>query len=133
MSADKAIILSTHILDEVDAVCTRAIIIADGRVLVDETPDQLRARSALHGAVSLSLDPVDPQPVLECIRRIDGVRQAELLADDNLVRIRVYPHTAGAAITDRIIGAMKENDFPLTSVFVERGRLDDVFRAVTTA
>ncbi len=46
MAATKAIIISTHILEEVDAVCTRAIIIARGRLLVDETPQQLEARSA---------------------------------------------------------------------------------------
>ena len=45
MAADKAIILSTHILEEVDAVCSRAVIIARGRLLVDETPQELRARS----------------------------------------------------------------------------------------
>jgi ABC-2 type transport system ATP-binding protein len=44
MAQKKAIILSTHILEEVDAICNRVIIIARGRVLVDETPDKLRAR-----------------------------------------------------------------------------------------
>jgi gliding motility-associated transport system ATP-binding protein len=42
MSTEKLIVISTHILEEVDAVCTRAIIIADGRMLVDDTPDNLR-------------------------------------------------------------------------------------------
>lgn len=41
MSEEKLIVISTHILEEVDAVCTRAIIIADGRILVDDTPDNL--------------------------------------------------------------------------------------------
>jgi ABC-2 type transport system ATP-binding protein len=45
MAAEKAIVLSTHILEEVDAICTRVIIIAKGKVIVDETPAQLRARS----------------------------------------------------------------------------------------
>lgn len=44
MAAEKAVILSTHILEEVDAICTRVIIISQGRVVVDETPAQLRAR-----------------------------------------------------------------------------------------
>jgi ABC-2 type transport system ATP-binding protein len=41
MSADKLIVISTHILEEVDAVCSRAIIISDGRILVDDTPANL--------------------------------------------------------------------------------------------
>ena len=46
MSTEKLIVISTHILEEVDAVCTRAIIIADGRMLVDDTPDNLRQLGA---------------------------------------------------------------------------------------
>jgi ABC-2 type transport system ATP-binding protein len=44
MSVEKAVILSTHILEEVDAICNRVIIISQGRVVADETPAQLRAR-----------------------------------------------------------------------------------------
>jgi ABC-2 type transport system ATP-binding protein len=44
MAADKAIIVSTHILEEVDAVCTRALVIADGRIVANGTPAELRAK-----------------------------------------------------------------------------------------
>ena len=44
MAADKAIVISTHILEEVDAVCTRAIVIADGEIKADGTPAELRAK-----------------------------------------------------------------------------------------
>lgn len=133
MSADKAIILSTHILDEVDAVCTRAIIIADGRVLVDETPDELRARSPLHGSLSLSLAPIDPQAVLSCLETIEGVRQAEVVDDGPRLKIRVYPENAGGDIARRVMSTMGQNGFEVASVFVEKGRLDDVFRNITAA
>lgn len=46
MSKDKIIVISTHILEEVDAVCNRAIIIAAGRILADESPQALAARSS---------------------------------------------------------------------------------------
>ena len=45
MAQEKAIIISTHILEEVDAVCSRAIIIAAGQILFDGTPAELRAKS----------------------------------------------------------------------------------------
>ena len=45
MSKDKIIVISTHILEEVDAVCNRAIIISGGRLLADDTPKQLAARA----------------------------------------------------------------------------------------
>ena len=53
MAKDKMIVISTHILEEVDAVCTRAIIIARGRIVADDTPAELEARSRYHNAVSL--------------------------------------------------------------------------------
>jgi ABC-2 type transport system ATP-binding protein len=46
MARDKIIIISTHILEEVDAVCTRALIIANGRIVLDDTPQGLAARHA---------------------------------------------------------------------------------------
>ena len=55
MAGDKTVIISTHILEEVDAVCTRAIIIARGRIVADDTPHGLAARSRYHNAVSLQL------------------------------------------------------------------------------
>jgi ABC-2 type transport system ATP-binding protein len=131
MSSDKAIILSTHILDEVDAVCTRAIIIADGRVIIDETPDQLRSRSSAHGAVLLTLAPMDAESVLAPINAISSVKSAEVLDNQTELKIRVYPQEAGGDIPEKIFSVMKENGFPLTTMFVERGRLDDVFRSIT--
>ena len=56
---------------------------------------------------------------------------ADILEIEPELKVRVYPREAGAAITDRIISTMKENGFSLTSVFVETGRLDEVFRTVT--
>jgi ABC-2 type transport system ATP-binding protein len=44
MAKDRAVILSTHILEEVDAICTRIILISQGKVVVDETPEAFRAR-----------------------------------------------------------------------------------------
>jgi ABC-2 type transport system ATP-binding protein len=45
MSRDKIVVISTHILEEVDAVCTRAVIIARGRIVADDTPQGLKARA----------------------------------------------------------------------------------------
>ena len=53
MAKDKALIVSTHILEEVDAVCTRAMVIANGTILLDGTPEALEQRSPYHHAVYL--------------------------------------------------------------------------------
>ena len=135
MAAEKAIILSTHILDEVDAVCTRAIIIASGRVVADDTPENLRARSEIHGTLSLTLGAADPEAVMGKVREVPGVRDVRLLSSDNgAVQIRVFPeNTADPLIADQVVTALSAGDFDLRTLFVEQGRLDEVFRTITTA
>jgi ABC-2 type transport system ATP-binding protein len=134
MSADKAIVLSTHILDEVDAVCTRAIIVAGGRIVADDTPENLRSRSETHGTVALTLGTADPEAVLARIRKIGGVRDVRLLsAEDGAVRVRVFPAEADPGVAGRVVAAMAEGNFEVRALFVERGRLDEVFRTITAA
>ncbi|MCP4688815.1 MAG: ATP-binding cassette domain-containing protein, partial [Desulfobacterales bacterium] len=133
MSAEKAIILSTHILDEVDAVCTRAIIIADGRIVADETPAQLRARSKDHGAVFLTFPAMEPEGIVSSLEEMDGVKSVEVLDRENALNIRVYPEQVNAAAAEGVMSLMRSNNFPLESIFVEQGRLDEVFRDITGA
>ena len=132
MSADKVIILSTHILDEVEAVCTRAIIIASGSIVADDTPAGLKARSSLYGAVCVTLQDTEPSPLLTCLQQISNVKSAEILDDTrpNLV-VRVFPENKELPIADRVMSALSENNFKVKSIFVEQGRLDEVFRAIT--
>ena len=61
LSDQKIVIISTHILEEVSAVCSRALIISDGQIVLDDTPQGLRARAADHLAVSLKVDGLDPE------------------------------------------------------------------------
>src|SRR5207253_483664 len=61
MRPEKAIIISTHLLEEVEAVCSRAIIIAHGRILADGTPAELAERSRYHNAVRLAIAAADPR------------------------------------------------------------------------
>ena len=132
MSADKVIILSTHILDEVEAVCTRAIIIASGSIVADDTPAGLKTRSSLYGAVSVTLQEPEPAPLVACLQQIGGVKSAEIVDDTplNLV-VRVFPENKDLPIADRVMSALSENNFKIKSIFVEPGRLDEVFRTIT--
>jgi ABC-2 type transport system ATP-binding protein len=132
MSPEKAIILSTHILDEVDAVCSRAIIIADGCIVADDTPENIRARSSFHGAVLLSLANTEPQALLTCIQNIDGVKTADILeGNSSELKVRIYPEQHNPFIADKIMSTMLDNNYNVRSIFVEQGRLDEVFRDIT--
>ena len=133
MSERKAILLSTHILDEVEAVCTRIIIIANGCIVADDTPDNLKTQSSIHGAISLKVSNSEAGTLMACIEKVAGVKTAELLSDiqSSNVNIRIFPENKNVPIVDRILAALRKDDFQVASVFVEQGHLAEVFRNIT--
>ena len=134
MSATKAIIFSTHILDEVDSVCSRAIIIAGGRVVADDTPDGLRERSSFHGSVVLSLKGTGTADARQRIEGVGGVASVSVVDNDgDQTTLRIFPKDPQVPVADQVIAAAGQDDVRIASVFVEQGRLDDVFRDITTA
>ena len=137
MSAEKVIVLSTHILEEVDAVCTRATIIAAGRIVSDGTPEELLRRSRMHNALRLSLaiadrNGVSEGGVVETLESVPDVSHAEVTSrSDGALELLLLP--AGTASLAGPVGASAHaNGWRVTGMHVERGRLDDVFRAITT-
>ena len=133
MAAEKAIILSTHILDEMDAVCTRAIIIADGRIVADETPDDLRKKSSFHGAVTLAIADGDTQGLVECLKNVPGSKSVEILSSgEGTTRVRVFPEDKDQSLAESLLAALINKQYTVKSTFVEQGRLDEVFRMITT-
>lgn len=135
MSADKCVILSTHILEEVEAVCTRAVIIARGRLVADGTPNELTAQSPGHNAITLRATG-NTAGLAEALQHVPEVAAVEPLPDlPEHVRCRVVPRN-GAPIAPQI-GRMlhtmsSERGLRIEEFTVERGRLDEVFRDVTT-
>src|SRR6202034_3098104 len=96
MAGDKTVIISTHILEEVDAVCTRAIIIARGRIVADDTPHGLAARSRYHNAVSLQLtQPEQLDLARAAVAALPAVAEVEVSERD--ARLTALPR-AGANI-----------------------------------
>lgn len=132
MSERKAILLSTHILDEVEAVCTRIIIIANGCIVADDTPESLKKKSAVYGAISLNVYHADARVLVPYIQSVDGVKTVTLLDEkQNQVRVRIFPEDKNASLVDSILAALRKNDTPVESVFVEQGHLAEVFRNIT--
>ena len=133
MAKDKVIVLSTHILEEVQAVCTRAIIIARGRLLLDGTPAELEARSALHNAVALELAAAGAARARDELAALAGVQRVDVLdGADGLLRLRVVP-ARGANLSAEIARLAQGKGWQVQGLTLERGRLEEVFREVTTA
>ena len=135
MAKTKTIILSTHILEEVDAVCTRAIIIAGGKIVADDTPDGLRTRSSVHGALCFTVQKDLGKETLAGLERMSEVKAVETLPEskDGKVMVRVYPTDPLSPPADKVMHYFLENNVALESFVVENGRLDQVFLAITTS
>ncbi|MBW2369018.1 MAG: ATP-binding cassette domain-containing protein [Deltaproteobacteria bacterium] len=132
MARDKAVILSTHNLEEADAVCTRVIIIADGKIRADDTPTGLKTRSSVHGAVRFSIESSKKAAMLEGCRSIANVASVELLSETGPeLSIRVFPQDKSISLAQDIIRYFKKHDTPVKNLFVEAGRLEEVFRDIT--
>jgi ABC-2 type transport system ATP-binding protein len=132
MRPNKAIIISTHLLEEVEAVCSRAIIIAHGRILADGTPAELAQHSRHHNAVRLGIAGGADANVRAELAALPGVAAVEPVggaAGDGLI---VFPR-GGHPVVGEIADLARNRGWTITGLQVERGRLDDVFREITNA
>ena len=128
MRAEKAIIISTHLLEEVEAVCSRAIIIARGRILADGTPAELAARSRYHNAVRLEIDPANEARIRADLAALPDIAGIEATDDGRALIVLPRDHRPIAA---DIAELAEGRDWHIGGFAVERGRLDEVFRAIT--
>ena len=130
MAPEKAIVISTHLLEEVEAVCNRAIIIARGRILLDGTPAELYARSRYHNAVRLGIPLGADARIRAGLETLSGVAAVEEAEDGEGHALLVFT-SADRSLAPEIAELARVENWRLTTLRVERGRLDDVFRSVT--
>ncbi len=133
MARDTAIVLSTHILEEVESVCTRTVIIAKGKVVFDGSPGQLASKSRHHNALALSVRNFQGgfgrlRGELTSVPGVMGVD--ELPSKNGLVRAMVYPK-GGQAIVGEVSQAARARGWEIDELTVEQGKLDEVFREIT--
>lgn len=132
MAREKAIILSTHILEEMEAVCTRVIIIARGRLILDETPAGLKARSPGHGAVLLTLHGQGGEALVPGLEGLPNVRSIEVVSRSaDATILRAFPQDPVRGLSGPVMGFLSGRGVTPGGLAVEEGRLDEVFRRVT--
>ena len=129
ISRDKIIIISTHILEEVDAVCSRAIIIAHGKILADDTPGNLERSSRFHNAVTLRIaNGAALEQVRDALSRLPEVANVETAGDGE--RLTAFPKTGQQALA-AISDLAQSQGWKLSELHLESGRMDEVFRTIT--
>ena len=132
MAEDKAIIISTHILEEVDAVCAAAMIIDHGRIVAQGTPSELAARSRYSGAVTLTLETGKLAAAQKLLEKV-AHESAELVTrgDESSLHIFARQGSEPGALLADLRAAVGEAGLAPRALALETGRLDDVFGALT--
>ncbi len=131
MSKDKVVVLSTHILEEVEAVCTRAAIISEGKLRFNGRPSELRESSRFAGAVEVRFDGAAPTDSFLVLSNLPSVSLVEALEEsDQCQGWRIFPED-GASILMRVSDCVREHAWKVRDLHVDRGRIDDVFREIT--
>jgi len=122
LGKNKAIVFSTHILEEVDAACTRAIIIDRGKIVANGTPEELRNMSELAGAVTLSAHGASAEK-LSALGRVEDLGGA----------FRIYPRDKSnvSQLAQAVVELVAAEGWKVEGMYSERGELDEVFRRIT--
>ncbi len=125
LSSDRSIILSTHILDEAERVCNRAMILSRGKILVDSTPAELVTRAPDHNVVRIGFVDRPPDGVVGRLNDTRWCESAAMLEDG---RLEIRPRDGQNCLAEvlELLGPCAISD-----VDVHQGRLDDLFREVT--
>lgn len=132
MAAEKAIIVSTHILEEVEAVCSRAIIINKGRIVADGTADQLMHRLPTYGAVAITVPAERVEALRAALASMPGIARLDTVgSSQGRVQLRALPKTNALVAAD-VGHHLRAAAIEIDELYAERGNLDDVFRQITS-
>jgi len=125
LSVGKAIVLSTHILDEAERICNRALIISEGKILVDSTPEELIAQAPSHNVIRLSLAVGQIPDVVSRVEAAEWCERVERWSDTML---DVYPRS-GENHLDELMELI--SGIEIHGVHLQEGRFDEYFREIT--
>lgn len=134
MGQEKAIILSTHILEEVEAVCSRVLIIDKGRKVFDGTPVSLRAKSEKSGSLIVEIASKHFSEIKDKLDNVQGVLSSGLIsedADSTICRLLVDKSGDSAAVCHNVFELCRSEDWQPVELKVDHGRLDEVFHELT--
>ncbi len=134
MSRNKVIILSTHILEEVEAVCSRVLIIDKGRKIFDGTSSEMKRKSENAGALTLEFSGGNASEIAERLKLVDGVSRSEIgdsSKENAIVKVTPSKQADRCEVRRKIYEIVKKQGWNLAQMKVEEGKLDEVFYAMT--
>ena len=131
LKEDRTILVSTHILEEVEAICTRAIILSKGKIVGDGTPEELLSKSVYHNAINLKISVKPDQNFQRILLGIPSVERVEIQSSNYQTLSFVVLAKQGQPILEEVKERLDQQNVKIVEMYVEKGRLDEVFRQMT--
>jgi ABC-2 type transport system ATP-binding protein len=133
---EKTVVFSTHILQEVQATCTRVVIIADGKIAADGSPDELSRKASGQSEIIVEVGGARGNATApkELLSRIDSIDRVEVIggAEGGGTRFRVFSKGGQDPRGDIARVLATANEMELLELALDRITLEDVFRKLTT-
>ncbi len=129
LGKEKTVILSTHILPEVEATCDRILIINRGKIVADGTPDTLRKQAKGQEILLVCVEDGSPNEVFEAIQGLASVAMVDF-TDRQLCRFEVHSHPEISSRRD-IFNLCVKKKWVLTEMIPHEAKLEDIFRELT--
>ena len=128
----RTVIISTHILSEVEMLCDRIIIISGGKKVADSPTEELREHYGNASVVTLTLDGSEALQVKEVLSAVEGVRGCTVKEQEQKLcaELSLDP-TAGQSVLPQIARTVVSKNWNLYSLEMRRNSLEDVFRSLT--
>jgi ABC-2 type transport system ATP-binding protein len=130
LGKEKTVILSTHILPEVEATCDRILIINKGKIVANGTAETLRKQATGQEIIKLRIEDGPADQILHELRRIKSVDLVEVM-DRNMNRFELQSRT-GASSKREVFNLCVQKGWVLTELVPIETRLEDIFRNLTT-
>lgn len=128
LSRDHTIVLSTHVMQEVTAVCSRLLIINRGRLVADGSTAELASQARAHQIIELN---IEGNNVVDELKLIDGVEQVDVLeGEDSRWRINLHVRK-GVEIRPSISQLIRKNDWIVWKLAEQEQNLEDLFQELT--
>jgi ABC-2 type transport system ATP-binding protein len=126
----KTVILSTHILPEVEATCDRILIINQGRIVADGTSEILRKQASGQDIMRVKIEDADPNEAFKALQALASTTQVAFV-DENQGRFEIQS-SAGTSAGREVFALCVERNWALTEMIPYETKLEDVFRKLTT-
>lgn len=133
MGEAKAILISTHILDEAEALCPRTLIIAEGRIVADDSPENLRRRDPDYGSCTLRLKTPASPDLMDRLSHLGTLQPLPQESHPDPLRLHIRPAASQPELAATVETLCRESGTAIQEMFISPGRLDTVFRMLTTS